>query len=140
MTKRESLEKTEHCAQLLVDRRRPIVVDDELRFSITQGCLRDRGVCVGSKDALIESRHECRKELALADAPRRRTSHHLMGELGEWLPKEVFAVEQRSYNAWRVSHHKAHDGEYRSFTQAMPVMDFLQSHASLSALSPACNL
>jgi hypothetical protein len=35
MTKRESLEKTQRFAQLLVDRRRPIVVDDELRFSIT---------------------------------------------------------------------------------------------------------
>lgn len=140
MTKSERLQKAERSAQLLVYRRSAVIIDDEFRFSISKGCLRDRGVSFGSKDALIQARDECRKDLALADAPWRRPSHHLLGQLGEWLPKEFFAIEQRPNNTRRMPHHQPHDSENRSLAQAMPVMHLLQSHASLSALSAACNL
>ena len=67
--KREDLEQYQHRAQFLVDRCRAIVLDDELRLAVTKSRLRDRGVSVSSKDALIEPRDECGKDLALSNAP-----------------------------------------------------------------------
>ena len=140
VTKREGFQKSKYRTQLLVDGGVTIIVDNELRPSVTERCLRDRGVSVSSKNALIESRNECGKELTLTDAPRRSTSHHLLGELGEWLPEKFLAIEERSYDTRRVPHHQPHDREDRSLAQAVAAMDLLQSHASFSALSPACNL
>jgi len=66
---RERLEQAEHCAQLLVDRGGPIILEDEFYAAVTQRQLRDRGVGLSSEDALIETGDERREGLSLADGP-----------------------------------------------------------------------
>lgn len=77
---RERLEQAECSTQPFVDRSCPIVVEDQLRLAVTQRCLRDRGVGVSSKNALVETRYEGGEYLALADRPWRWPAHHLLRE------------------------------------------------------------
>ena len=79
--KRERLEKSEHGAELLIDWSCAVIIEHGLHRTRTERCLRDRGVSVSSKDALVELRHKRRESLALANGPRRRTTHHLLREL-----------------------------------------------------------
>lgn len=67
---RKRLEKSECRAELLINRSRPVVGEDELSRAIAERRLRDRGVCIGSEDALVESRDERSEQLALTDRPR----------------------------------------------------------------------
>src|SRR5207253_6585740 len=68
---RERLEKAEHRAELLVDWSRAVIIEDGLHGPRTERRLRDRGVGVSSKDALVELRYESRESLAFANGPRR---------------------------------------------------------------------
>src|SRR5205085_8765433 len=95
---RELLEKPQRCAELLIDRGRFVVGENEPHRVVAEGCLRDRGVSVRSKDTLVESRDECRKHLALTDGPCGWTAHHLLRELGEPLAEEALSIEQRADN------------------------------------------
>ena len=63
--KRERFEESEHRPELLVDRRGRVIREHEPRRIVLERRLRDRGVSVGSEDALVEPRHERREELAL---------------------------------------------------------------------------
>src|SRR5205085_4025197 len=107
--------------------------------AVTECCLRDRGVCVSSEDALIQSRNEGGEDLALANAPRRRAPHHLLGQLGERLTKEFLSIEECAHDARRVTHHQPHHREDCLLAEPMSAMNFLKPHASFSARSPACS-
>jgi hypothetical protein len=68
MAERHLLEQAEHCAKPLVDGRRGAVVQNLLRQDIaSERRCPDRGMGVGSKDALIQVRHKCSEQLALAN-------------------------------------------------------------------------
>ena len=134
---RERLEQAEHCAQLLVDRGGPIILEDEFYAAVTKRQLRDRGVGLSSEDALIESGDESGERLALANRPRGWSAHDLLRQLRKRAAKELFSVKERSHYAWRVARHHSHDGENRLLAEAMPSVDFLQPHALSNALRPA---
>src|SRR5262249_25955925 len=82
-----------------------------------------------------ESRYEGREQLALTHRPGRRTSHHLMGKVGE-LPAEVaLAIEECPHDAGCVAAHDAHCGKLELVQESVPAMDSCQSHASSRAAS-----
>jgi hypothetical protein len=68
VVERHFLEQPQRGAQLLVDGRRGVVVENLLRQRVAseRGC-RDRGMGVGSKQALIQARHERGEQLTLGD-------------------------------------------------------------------------
>src|SRR6185437_12578741 len=134
---RECLEQAEHSAQLFVDGSCPIVVEDQLRFAVTKRCLRDRGVCISSKNALIETRYKGGEYFALADRPRRWPAHHLLRENGERVPEEFLAVEERADHTRCMPHHEPDHAQYGFLAKAMTRVNLAQSHASFRALSPA---
>src|SRR5207247_6544651 len=93
---RERLEQPQHCAELVVDRSSPIVLEDEFSAAVTQRQLRDRGVGLSSKDALVETGDEGGERLPLAEGPRGWPAHHLLSQLGESLAEELFSIKKRS--------------------------------------------
>ena len=66
---RHFLQETQRRPQLWTNRRRLEVVQYLARDAGVEGNRRDRGVCVGSKVTVIDSRDERRKQLPLADRP-----------------------------------------------------------------------
>src|SRR5438552_479887 len=85
----------------------------------------------------MESRHEGGKDLTFANRPRRRAAHDLLRQLGEWATEVFLPIAKRPHHSGRVAHDDAHDAEHRLVGEAMPLMNFLQSHASSNALRPA---
>jgi hypothetical protein len=80
MVQRHLFEKPERAAQLLIDRRAGVVVQNTLRQVIVlESGRRDRGVSVRSKLTVIQSRHKGGKQFALANRPFRRPAHHRLG-------------------------------------------------------------
>ena len=67
---RHFLQEAERRPQLWTNRRRLEVIQHLARDGGVEGNRRDRGVCVGSKVAMIDSRDERREQLPLADRPR----------------------------------------------------------------------
>ena len=135
--KRERLEESEHRPKLLVDRSSTVVVEHQLRLAVSKRCLRDRGVSVSSKDALVESRYERGEELSLAYAPRRRPAHYLLRQLRERATEIFLAIAEGPHDAWCVAVHKSDETEQRLVGKAMSAVNFLESHASSIAASPA---
>src|SRR5690348_4270358 len=134
---RECLQKPEHRAKRLVDRSGLVVRDHQSRRVTTERCLRDRGVSVGSEDALVEPRDERREELALAGGPWRRAPHHALSELGKFLAEETLPIEQRANDAGCVTGHDAHGGELELVRKWMTAVNAFESHASSVASSRA---
>jgi hypothetical protein len=68
MVESHLLEQPQSQAKLLADRRCRVIVQNLLdqQIAVKSG-RRDRGVGVRSKVALIQARHECREQLALAN-------------------------------------------------------------------------
>src|SRR5688572_13977490 len=130
-------EKAQHRSQLLVDRGGTVVVEDEPRLPVAQRRLRDRGVSVSSKDALIESRYERCEELTLAHGPLGWSAHHLLGQLGEWTSEILLPVTQRPHYARRVTVDQLDETEQGLVRQAMSAVNLPQSHAFSRAASPA---
>src|SRR5207244_3749098 len=133
---RERFEQAEHCTQLLVDRGRPIILEDGFHAAVTQREFRDRGVGLSSEDALIELRHERSECLALANGPGRWSAHDLLRELGESPAKEFLSIKERSQHTRCVAGHHSHNGEDRLFAEPMSPMNFRQPHAPPTALRP----
>jgi hypothetical protein len=84
----------------LANRRCRVVVQDLLNeVTIVEGGRRDRGVGVRSKVTLVEARHECGEELALADRPLGRAPHDRLCVRGMRPPEQMLSISRKPETA-----------------------------------------
>ena len=63
---------------------------------------RDRAVSVRSKEALVQTRRECAKQLAFADGPFGGTTKQFMSEIAEWLAEILWPIGKCFYYVERL--------------------------------------
>src|SRR5258708_30332576 len=134
---REDLEEPEHGTQLLVDRSRPVVVQDRRHDAFAQRRLRDRGVSAGSEDALVEARHERGEHLPLAHRPGRRPTHDPLRQAAPRVAEELLAVLERADDTGGVACDQSNDAEHHPVEKTVSRVNSVKSHARSRAASPA---
>jgi hypothetical protein len=135
---RHLLQEAQRRSQLWPNRRGLEVVQHLARDRGVESNRRDRGVCVGSIVAVIDSRDERREQLALADRPRRWPAHHGVSMLA-MMPAEIIAsIGQRSGDVRRPeSRPQTNHCEPEAIRKASAAFDRSEPHASPSITASA---
>jgi len=136
---RHRLQKAQDAAQLLVDRRRCVILENLLdQTVIFERGRRDRGVGIRSKVTLVQPRHESREQLALSNRPFGRSAHNGLGVCGMWRAEEVASIAERShYVGQPKTRNESDEWEEQRRRQPVAALDISQSHACSSARRPA---
>ena len=136
---RELLEEPESRAQRLFDRRGAPVTLDRLPDLLAERVRRDRAVRPRSERTLADRGHECREELALADAPVGRPVHSQIERVGKRSSEELGPVVKRLQNVGRIcASLRTDELEDLRLSRIVAVLESAQPHGSTS--SPARSL